>query len=298
MTYIDEDKKPEVMGAGNFIAAVVIHLLFFAVLFVMGNFSFADDEVVIPIDLTVVVKENLDGNEDEPPPLEDPAESEPEPEPPKPEPEQPKPEPPPPPQESVIPVEEKKPEPPKKVEPKPEPPKKVEPKPEPPKKTAAQLREEKLKKMRESAKDVERPKPPKEKPKPPQPNGKTGPKRLTDEEIKRLLNQGYKPGTTEQIAPNEESRCLGLVKLGMDEKWREISPQIGKEGVVKISIRFDKGGRIVSSAIKASCGDSVSDAAALKVVRSVGSVRGLSSMFLDKYSKESITLLYSVRSGR
>lgn len=293
MTYIDEEKKPEVMGAGNFIAALAIHVLFFAVLLLFGNFSFGEDEIVIPIELSVVVKENLDGKEDEPPPLEDPAPPEPEepspPEPPPPEPEQPKIEPPPPPQESVIPVEEKKPEP---------PPKKVEPKPEPPKKTAAELREEKLKRIRDGARDIERPKPPKEKPKKPQPDGKTGPKTLSDAEIAKLLQQGYRPGTSEQIAPNEESRCLGLVKLAIDEKWRQISPQIGREGSVHISIRFDRAGNIVSSTLKNSCGDSVSDAAAMKVVRSVGRVRGLSPMFCEKYSKESITIIYRVVNGR
>lgn len=284
MTYIDEEKKPEVMGAGNFVAALVLHVLFFAALFAIGNFSFADEEIVIPIDLTVVVKENLDGMEDEPPPLEDPPAPEPEPAAPDSAPEPPRqPDPPPPPKESVLPVEEQKPDPPKKVE---------------PKKTAAELREERLKKMRDSAKDVDAPKKEKPKPKPPQPNGKTGPKTLSDAEIEKLLNRGYKPGATEQIAPNEESRCLALVKMAMDEKWRELSPRIGKEGIVNISIRFDRGGRIASSSLVKSCGDAASDAAALKVVRSVGSVRGLSTMFLEKYSKESITLIYSVRNGK
>ena len=139
--WIDE-RRPEVLSTANVVLALVIHVACFLGFFFFARFHFKPKETVIPIDLTVVVNENLDGNEDEPPPLDDP--------PPKP------------------------PEPPKVVTPPPPPPKvdtKVdavvkEPekkKPEKPKETL----EERLKRMRESVKDKPEP-PTKEEPKKPE----------------------------------------------------------------------------------------------------------------------------------
>lgn len=285
--YIDEEQKPEPMSATNLAVAVVLHGLFFALLWFAGQLHFREKEIVIPMDLTVVVQENLDGKENEPPPLKPP-----EPEPPKPKPPEPKPPKPPDPKppepkpvEAVEQIHEKT-NVVKKVE---------EKKPAPPAKTAAELRAERLAEMRKQAKDVkDRPKPPK----PPEPDGKTGRKTLSDAEIARLLAQGYKPGATEQLAPNEESMCLGFLKNAIDAKWREMSPQVGRPGTVLISIRFDKSGRIAASALAKSCGDATTDAAAMRVVGSVGSVRSLTHSFLERYSKESITIRYEVSSSR
>ena len=68
MEVLIEERKPEVLSAGNCIAALVVHALLFGVLYMLGTFDFSPKETVIPIDLTVVTEENLDGNEDEPPP--------------------------------------------------------------------------------------------------------------------------------------------------------------------------------------------------------------------------------------
>ncbi len=288
--YIDEERKPETLGATNFIIALALHLGFFALLWAMGQMALREKEVVIPIDLTVVVEENLDGNPDEPPPLEPP--KPPPPEPPRP-PEPPKARqdaaPPTPQPEAVekIPVEklEEK----KEPEEKPDPPKKkeLEKKPEKPKKSAAELRAERIRKMRESAVDNKTP------PKPVR-DGRTGRKTLSDAEIAKLLAAGYRPGTTEQLAPNEESMCLGFLKRAIDETWSRLSPQIGRAGTVHISIRFDRSGRIAAAAIARGCGDATSDAAALRVVNSLGRVRGLTTDFLEKYSRDTITIRYTI----
>lgn len=283
--YIDEEQKPEPVGAANFAVAVVLHVLFFALLWFAGQLHFRDKEIVIPMDLTVVVQENLDGAEDEPPPLKPPEPKPPEPKPPEPKPPKPPDPPPPEPKDAVEQIHEKT-NVVKKVE---------EKKPEEPKKTAAELRAERIARMREQAKDVkDRPRPPE----PPQPNGRTGRKTLSDAEIARRIAQGYKPGATEQLAPNEESMCLGFLKNAIDEKWREMSPQVGRPGTVLISIRFDRSGRIAASTLAKSCGDATTDAAAMRVVGSVGSVRSLTHSFLERYSKESITIRYEVSSSR
>ena len=278
MTYVDEEKKPDVASGRNVALAVIVHVLLFAALWFFGQLELTEKELVIPVELTVVV--------DTPPPP--PPKAEPK-KPVEKKPEQPKPPPkkedPPKPKEAVEQVQVKTNKIAKVEKPREEKPKE-EKKPEAPKKTAAQLREERLKAMRESAKDVtvKAPaNPPKEKPPP---------------NWRELLAAGYKPGETNQIAPNEESRCLGILKRAIDDRWQELSPQTGAPGHVHITIAFSRGGAIARHSLAKSCGDALSDAAAMKVVGSLGTVRGLSAAFLDKYSKEPITIRYKIESSR
>ena len=119
-----EKPRPRVLSTKTFVVALGLHVLFFLLFWIFAFARFKPKETVIPIDLTVVVNENLEGKEDEPPPLE---QSKPEP-PPPPEPKvEPKVEPPPPKIEKVDAVEVVK-EPPKekKAPKKKDPPKKPE----------------------------------------------------------------------------------------------------------------------------------------------------------------------------
>ena len=71
MIYREEEaKKPEILGARTVGIALAVHVAFFLLIYLLALFGIRKQDVVIPIDLTVVVNENLDGKEDEPPPLE------------------------------------------------------------------------------------------------------------------------------------------------------------------------------------------------------------------------------------
>ena len=87
-----EKVRPQVLSTRTLVIALLLHVAFFLSFWIFSLLNHKPKETIIPIDLTVVVNENLDGKEDEPPPLE---ETKPEP-PPQPKPE-PKVEPPPPP---------------------------------------------------------------------------------------------------------------------------------------------------------------------------------------------------------
>ena len=91
--YIDREQRPNVISATTCGVALVLHLLFFGLMWYLGELDFSENMTVIPIDLTVVPFENLDGDENEPPPEKPPEPTPPEPEPTPPEP--PKPDPPP-----------------------------------------------------------------------------------------------------------------------------------------------------------------------------------------------------------
>lgn len=284
-----EGRRPEVLSGRNLLVALALHLLVFSAfwIFAVLHGLFKPKETVIPIDLTIVVNENLDGAEEEPPPLQNP-----EPPPPPPQPKPPKP-------------IEKKPDPPKaleqivtnvvtKVEEKEEKPKVVEPpKEEPPKKTAKELREERIRRMREQA--VKNTKPVTIEVKAPSGNGKTAKQTMSEAEIRKLLDMGYKPGKDNQLAASELQLGVSLVQMALNDKWDSMGPKVGASGDVLLSCRFNSAGGLVNVRIVQSCGDGMSDAAALSVARAVTHIRNLPAGFLDQFSKETLTIRYHVR---
>lgn len=295
--WIDE-RRPEVLSTANVVLALVIHVACFLGFFFFARFHFKPKETVIPIDLTVVVNENLDGNEDEPPPLDD--------SPPKP-PLPPKPVTPPPPPPKVDTKvdavvkepEKKKPEKPKEtleerlkrmresVKDKPEPPKKEEPKK--PEKTKEELLKERMDNMRKSAKTVRIKVPDK-----PSGNGRTAKQTMTEAQIRDLLNKGYTPGSKTQLATSTMQLCLSRIQMAINARWSQVNPRIGAEGYVLIAVRFNSAGQMVNCRLSESCGDKTSDSAALTVVRSVGPIAGLDKEFLREFGKQDLVIRYKV----
>jgi outer membrane biosynthesis protein TonB len=156
--------------------------------------------------------------------------------------------------------------------------KKPEKKVDPPKeqeKPKKPTREERLREMRARAKDTtNRPKPQK-----PQPNGRTE-KRPPN--LEELLNKDYKPGRTTQLAASEEQRCLSLIKMAFESKW-ERPPWTDTLKPMVIKVKFGPGGVILAYNLTSSSGDAAADQSILSAARRVGSVRGLTADFLNKY---------------
>jgi protein TonB len=287
MSLLEENEKTNVFSAKNILAALVVHILLFLAIWFFGNFNFKKKEVIIPIELTVAMGTGeVEETPPEPPPPEPEPESEPQPKPPTPPPEPPKSQPTEEIKKDAL-IDEKI----KKVkEIKPPKPvrtnvvKRVEDKK--PQKTAKELLQDRIAKMRAAATDVKVPK---------NVNHTSGGEQRPPNWIE-LLNKGYRPGKVTTLAPNETSRCLALLKRAIDDRWRELSPRTGSRGTVNISIKLNKSGDITTASLISGTGDPTTDAAALKVVRSVGNVRGLSSQFLERYSKETITIRYTIES--
>lgn len=274
----EEPKKPEVLGVRNLTIAVALHVSLFLLAYLFAKVSVKPKETTIPIDLTVVVHENLDGNEDEPPPLSPP-----------------EPTPPPSTQPKAKPVDRVE-TPPKvdakvdavvktheKTKPKP-PPKEVKPKPEKPKKTAEQLRKEteererkRLEEIRNRGRIVKAPtqKPPKER----QPNGRTG-KALTRAEIAKRLNEGYRPGAVNSIADTEQQRCISLIRRAFYDKWDR--PPTDRKRVLRLSIQLGSGGRVLGCRLAQGSGDAAVDASALRAASRIKIISGLSSEFISQ----------------
>lgn len=284
-------KRPEIFDSKSIAIALLCHAAVFVCLLVMGVLKFNDDkEVAIPIDMTVVVHENLEGNEEEPPP-----EKEVEAPPPEPEPVVEKTPPPapikeelpelPPKVEAVEKIVEKKP--PKKEEPKVKPPeekkvaKKEEKKPERPKET----REERLKRIRESAKNIKITRPDAV---PPRNNGRTE-RRPADWE--KLLAQGATPGAKTVVSDSENQRCLSLIKKAFYSKWNCPS-WTDRLRPVQLSVTFGAGGSVENYRIISSSGDRATDESVIAAAAAVRMVHGLSYEFLAK--NRTITINFTI----
>jgi len=269
MEFEEEDRAPQVISMRNLVLAFGLHVVAFLLLWLFSVLHFKPKETIVPIELMFEA------------PPEEVAPEEPKPEPPKPVVKPP--EPPPVVEEKVDAVvrikdekkpEKKKPEPPKEKPKPPEPEKPKEPpKPEKPKKSKEELkkeREERLRKMRDGAKVVKNPKP--------TPVAGTGTK--LDPNWRKYLAEGAKAGDRTQIATSEMQRCVSLIKMALDARWNQLSPDVGRPGMVVLEISIRPDGRLVNCRIVRSCGDSLSDKAALTVASTTGRVAGLSPEFI------------------
>lgn len=286
----DTAQRPKVLSKRNLAIALVLHVSTFVLfwLYAACHDLFDKEEEIIPIDLTVVVNQNLDGKENEPPPL-----KKVEPEPPKPKP-QSKPKP-----------KVKEPEKPKelekivtnvvaKVNKKAEEKRPEKKKPEPPKKTAKELREERMRKMRESAKQVNEKVTIEVRSAKASGDGRTARKTLSDAEVMRRLNEGYKPGTSEQIATSELQLGYSLIKQTFEEKWDK-PPWTDTLKPMTIRVWFGGGGRIVKYHLERSSGDRKADQSILSAASRVGAIPALPAAFVDKFKRSGVPVQFTVK---
>lgn len=286
----DTAQRPKVLSKRNLAIALVLHVSTFVLfwLYAACHDLFDKEEEIIPIDLTVVVNQNLDGKENEPPPL-----KKVEPEPPKPKP-QPKPKP-----------KVKEPEKPKelekivtnvvaKVNKKAEEKRPEKKKPEPPKKTAKELREERMRKMRESAKQVNEKVTIEVRSAKASGDGRTARKTLSDAEVMRRLNEGYKPGTSEQIATSELQLGYSLIKQTFEEKWDK-PPWTDTLKPMTIRVWFGGGGKIVKYHLERSSGDRKADQSILSAASRVGAIPALPAAFVDKFKRSGVPVQFTVK---
>ena len=273
MLFERPERRPEVLNGKTLLIALAIHLLLFLAFWIFAFFHglFDKDEEIIPIDLTVVVNENLDGKENEPPPLKNPD---------PPEPEKPKP----------VPKEKpkaKEPQKPKeleqivtnivaKVD------KKETKKPE---KTKAELRKEQMERIRKSTKQVNTTTVVQQ-----QPNGRTD-KRPPN--WKELLNAGYKPGKTTNLAANEEQLGYSLIKQSFEAKWNK-PPWTDTMKPMVIRVWFGNGGKIVNYRLVSSSGDARADQSIKSAAARVIAIPALPAGFIDKYRTSGVPVRFTV----
>ena len=285
-----EEKLPEVVSGRTLALALLVHLALFACFWIFAVFHglFDKKEEIIPIDLTVVVNENLNGKENEPPPLK------------KTEPEKPKPKPKAKPKPKV-----KKPEKPKelekivtnivtKVEKKEEKAKEKAKAKVEPKKSAKELREERMKKMRASAKQVNKKVTIEVRNAKQSGDGRTDRQQLSKAEIEKLLGIGVKAGTSNQLATSDAQLGYSLIKMAVEDKW-EVPPWTDTLKPMTVRIWFGGGGRVVNYKLEKSSGDAKADRSILSAASRVGAIPGLPPAFIEAYKNKGIPCQFTVR---
>ena len=252
-----------------------LHVAAFVFFWIAAQIIYRTPDVVIPIDMTIVPPwAEQDPNDPDPDPNPPPKEQ-PKPEPPKP---QPKPEESPKVDEKVEAVEkipEKKKKEFKKSEVK-QPDKKEEKKVEKPKK---EFKKSPIKK------------PPKIQPpvKLPPGKGTSRDKPLSQAEIMKALAAGAKFGVSNQLAENEEQRCISLISRRFYECWTDFNWSENLQPVL-LSVRFGGGGKILGYKIVQSSGDAKVDQSVLAAAKRADHVSGLSAEFLKKYPEITISM--------
>ena len=252
-----------------------LHVAAFVFFWIAAQIIYRTPDVIIPIDMTIVPPwAEQDPNDPDPDPNPPPKEQ-PKPEPPKP---QPKPEEPPKVDEKVEAVE-KIPEKKKKEF------KKSEVK-QPDKKP-----EKKVEKPKKEFKKGEIKKPPKIQPpvKLPPGKGTSRDKPLSQAEIMKALAAGAKFGASNQLAENEEQRCISLISRRFYECWTDFNWSENLQPVL-LSVRFGGGGKILGYKIVQSSGDAKVDQSVLAAAKRADHVSGLSAEFLKKYPEITISM--------
>ncbi len=286
---MQDDNKPEVLSSRTVIASLVLHVAVVLLIVLFGSIKFRKEEQLIPIDLSVVVNENLDGEENQPPPLQDPP-----PEPPK--------------VDTPAPVKPVVLPPPVEVQK--DVPAVIKDR-EKPKKTQEQIIKERILRIRQNLKkNPNKTKPQKEQPKPdnrkrildslkptnkkvdikvnaPSGNGRTEKRTLSRDEINRLLNLGYKPGTKNQLSQSESQRCISLIYRAFYSKWQRPAWNDTLK-VMELKIGLGLGGTITSYKLVKSSGDPAADRTVLNAASQVRSVSGLSAEFIRQHSSDII----------
>lgn len=273
-----DGEYPKIFSATNTLIALGIEVGLILLMFVYSALHdlFDKEEEIIPIDLTVVVNENLNGKENEPPPLKKAEEPKPKPKPP--EPVKPK-------------IKEKPKELEKivtnivqKVD------KKVEKKPAPPKKTKAELNAERIARIKQNLKagkkvevDVR--------------SSKESGDGRTDKRPpnwKELLNAGYRPGATTQVAANELQLGYSLIKSAFEEKWDKPA---WTDTLKPMTIRvwFGNGGKIVNYKLEKSSGDVRADQSIKSAASRVGAIPALPAAFIDKFRSSGVPVEFTVK---
>ena len=288
MYYDEQARVKEVSNPLNwasFLQACALHVVAFFVLWVAAKIIYRPPKVIIPIDMTVVVDENLD----KPPDDEKPTPAPKEPEPPKPEP--PKPEPkveePPPKLDDKLDAVVKEPEK-KKQEKKKEEKKKEFVKGKLVKQDPKKKKDEEKKKESKFVKgELKKADPARRKPA----NGPRTDKKMSQAEIAKWLALGARPGTTNQLAPNEESRCIGVIANAIQREWaRETFNWNASLAPIQVSLRLGAGGRVLGFSILKGSGDAAVDRTAQNALSRVKSILGLSADFIASFPELAVEM--------
>ena len=114
-------------------------------------------------------------------------------------------------------------------------------------------------------------------------------KPLSQAEIVKALASGARFGASNQLAANEEQRCISLISRRFYECWTDFEWSENLRPV-HLMVRFGSGGKILGYRIIQSSGNEKMDMSVLAAAKRAGYVAGLSSEFLKRYPEVTIEM--------
>ena len=114
-------------------------------------------------------------------------------------------------------------------------------------------------------------------------------KPLSQAEIMKALAAGAKFGASNQLAANEEQRCVSLISRRFYECWTDFNWSENLRPVL-LAVKFGGGGKILGYRIVQSSGDAKVDQSVLAAAKRADHVSGLSAEFLKRYPEVTISM--------
>ncbi len=108
-----------------------------------------------------------------------------------------------------------------------------------------------------------------------------------DVKMKKMLEQGYRYGARNQIANDEATRCVSLIKAAILREWnKEHFKWYSGMRPIQVKLQLGPGGAVRGFSIRSSSGDADVDRTAenaLNRLKANGKIAGLSAQFIEDY---------------
>ncbi len=130
--------------------------------------------------------------------------------------------------------------------------------------------------------------------------GTAADKPLSNIDMKKMLDQGYRYGARNQIATSEAQRCVSLIQAAIRREWnKESFKWYSGLRPIQVDFQLGPGGVVRGFAIRAGSGDADVDRtaqSALRRLKANGRIDGLSAQFLEQYPE--LTIVMEPTQGR
>ena len=130
--------------------------------------------------------------------------------------------------------------------------------------------------------------------------GTAADKPLSNIDMKKMLDQGYRYGARNQIATSEAQRCVSLIQAAIRREWnKESFKWYSGLRPIQVDFQLGPGGVVRGFAIRAGSGDADVDRTAQSAPRRLkasGRIDGLSAQFLEQYPE--LTIVMEPTQGR
>lgn len=113
-------------------------------------------------------------------------------------------------------------------------------------------------------------------------------KPLTDEQIRKLLDEGARPGSYTSI-PGEESRCFEIIRRTLYAAWVQPSVPEAANPVVEAEIVLQRDGRLGARRIISGSGNAVLDHSVKEALDAVSRIDDLTPSFLARHPQVTIS---------